>query len=131
MATTIKNHDLDIILHPAATAALAAPALASDGAHLKKWHTLSDVATSRLVEIAIDAAGAGSITAPYLCAYDDTAGKWRIIALLNGGNPIALTATLGWADTFSDIATYDRLALFGTLAGTTVTVTATLLTVLP
>ena len=109
--------EFEFTLHSAVTS-LPAPALVTDGAAMTE---MTD--KPRDWALSIDFSATATLTDGTLCAYDATAGKWRAIAVLNEGVAISGTATLGWEDTFVDIAAAGtRFAIKGTLSTGNVTI---------
>lgn len=115
MSRSAPSSGKEVTLH-AAAASLPALTLATEGEDISSWR--QGPQAPRVVEIAIDAnGGAGTLADGYLCGYHTGKTMWRKLAKIQNGETITLTATCGWADTFVDVAGYDRLALEGTVGG--------------
>ena len=111
MIQTSRKLYLQAVPLHTAVALLPAPSAAGDGGEITQGRG------PHVVAITIDAAGDAVLSDVYLCAYDVTDAAWRIVALLNGGNEITVTATLGWEDTVIDVPVFDRLAVFAAVVG--------------
>ena len=70
----------------------------------------------------IDGVGVGTVASALVLGWDVTDSIWRELLLLNAGNTINLTATVGFEERLIDVGIFGALAVAGTVAGTTVTV---------
>lgn len=91
----------------------AAPPDTAELARFSAWGVLAP----RLVTISIDSDGTGSITGGLITAWDIAKGRWRTIALLNGGATVTLTADIGFEELLSDVAIFGPLRVHGTVVG--------------
>ena len=122
-----RSHRLDgAITIAGAVATLPAPSAVTDGAAVTSWR--QGGYSDRITEIAITAEVAVTLTDAWLCGWNGT--TWLHIAQLNGGNAIDLAGTLGWAEKFTDVGTFTRLAVESTKTAGEVTVIGTQIEVL-
>jgi hypothetical protein len=118
-AGTIYQVNREIVLH---TAAATLPALtdATGGASIASWK-VNGMWPLRF-DLRLSAGGAMNLTAGQLWGWDGT--LWRVLADLNGGAAIDMTATKGWQRPFELVVGITRLGIVGTLSASNLTAKA-------
>ena len=106
-----------------AAAALAAPALATDGVAIPaSWKGgVAGGKAHRQIELKIIGAGALTFTNAYVAVYDGA--KWYRFADITSS--VAISDTLGFITLIDDCSAYDRICVVGTLSASSVTVVGT------
>jgi hypothetical protein len=114
------RRDLSVTLADEAASATAPTDATGGGAIDDDWLD----AGARTLRLTLAGAGTCTLASPLLLGWDATEELWFVIASLNGGTTINLTATLGWSTTVELAAGFTRLAVSGTLNTSTLTAKA-------
>lgn len=107
-----------IVTKPQASS-LPTPALATDGESIASWSAPGTQFTPTAL-VTITANGTCSLTGATLYGYEPTKAQWFALGTLNGGASIALTSTVGYAQTFSMPAVFTALAVGATVSANNV-----------
>lgn len=112
--TRVTRQDrLAVVLHDKA-ATLPEPADDTAGGAMEAWRQGAyspDIAAVRVARHADSINATTVITGPVQLAGMDAAGGWAVLATLNAGDDISLTADLGYEERFHDVGGFARLAL--------------------